>query len=209
MEQTQNWQQTTSALYKSVLIYTLAGILSSIFSFISSVTGTVSTISSIMGGDSGSSFGLWDILSIVAALAILYGYWLFLKSLGIFQGLVNPADAPQVKTLKTSTIIMIVAAVLSVIPIIRIAGGILYVIAWIMLIIAYAKLKNSATFPELARKGTSKLFIAMILDVIGWVIGLIPIIGPIIKAILSIIAFILMILGWQSIAKSEQPAPVN
>lgn len=208
MEKTMNWKQTTSALYKAVLIYTVAGILSSLFGFFSSLSGAVSTFASLMG-EGGSSFGIWDILSIVAALAIIYGYWMFIQSLDTLQKLVNPADAPQVKTIRTTTILMIVAAVLSVIPVIRIAGGILYLIAWIMLIIAYSRLKNSPTFPELARKGTSKLFLAMILEVIGWVIGLIPFIGSIFEAILSITAFILVILGWKDISESEEPAPVQ
>lgn len=205
MEQTANWKQTTSALYKAVLIYTLAGILSSLFGFFSDITGAASTISSMMGGESGSSFGLWDILAIVATLAIIYGYWTFIQSLGRFHDLVNPADAPQIKTLRTTTILMIVAAVLSVIPVIKIAGGIIYLIAWIMLIVAYSKLKNSSTFPELARKGTSRLFLAMILEVIGWVLGFIPLIGSIFETIISIIAFILVILGWKAISESEEP----
>lgn len=203
-----NWKQTTSALYKAVLIYTAAGILSSLFGFFSSLSGAASTVASLMG-ERGSSLDIWDILSIIAVLAIIYGYWMFIQSLDTFQKLVNPADAPQVKTIRTTAILMIAAAVLSVIPMIKIAGGILYLIAWIMLIIAYSRLKNSPTFPELARQGTSKLFLAMILEVIGWVIGLIPLIGSTFETILSITAFIFVILGWKAISESDEPAPVR
>ena len=46
----------------------------------------------------------------------------------------------------------------------------------------------------------------MILGVIGWVVGWIPIVGSVIALILSIVAFFMILTGWKCIADSEAPA---
>ena len=139
-------------------------------------------------------------------MAVIYGYWLFIKSLDIFKQQVNPADAPRIGSIRTATILSIVAAIVVCIPMLGFVGGILNLIAWILLLIAYANLKNSVTFPEGARRGMSKLFTAMILGIIGWVIGLIPLVGGVIETILEIIAFVIILLGWKNVSESEEPA---
>lgn len=207
METVQSWKQTTSALYKAVMIFTWAGIVLSIFSGISAMTGAAKVISSITsGGAMSMGFGVWDILKIVVTIAVIYGYWLFLNSLTAFRELVNPNDAPRVGSIRTAVILQIIAAILAVIPIVAIVGGILSIIAWIMLLIAYAGLKDSVTFPELARRGASRIFIAMILSLVGWIVGWIPIIGWIILFILGIISLIMVLTGWKLISLSEAPA---
>ena len=207
MENVQSWKQTTAALYKAVLIFTWSGIVLSIFSGIAAVTGAAKMVSSLAsGGDIGFSFGTWDILKIVATVGVLYGYWLFLQSLGVFRALVNPVDAPRVSSIRTATVLQIIAAVLSVIPFVSIIGGILSIVAWIMLLLAYSALKDSVTFPELARRGASKIYIAMILGIIGWIVGWVPIVGWLAAFILSIISFFMILSGWKSISLSEEPA---
>lgn len=207
MENVQSWKQTTSALYKAVMIFTWAGIVLSIFSGIASMTGAAKVISSLSsGGALDMGYGLWDILKLVATIAVIYGYWLFLNSLTAFRELVNPADAPRVGSIRTAVILQIIAAILSVIPFVVIVGGILGIIAWIMLLIAYAGLKDSPTFPELARRGASRIFVAMILSVVGWIVGWIPIIGWITLFVLSVISLIMVLTGWKLISLSDAPA---
>lgn len=198
------WKQTTAAIYKAVLFFTIGGIASSIFNFFASIGDTASAISSLTG-NGGGGLNIWNILSIVATLAILYGYYLFLTSLKSFKGLVNTADAPKIQSISTSTILMIVGAVLSVIPLLGWVGGIVNLIAWILLLLAYNFLKSSQTFPAIARNGMSKLFLAMILDIVGWILDFIPIVGDALEAILSIIAFFLILKGWKCVAESEDP----
>ena len=135
----------------------------------------------------------------------MYGYWLFIKSLDIFKGQVNVVDAPRIGSIRTATILSIVGVIVAVIPVISFVGGILNLIAWILLLLAYSGLKNSVTFPEGARRGASKLFLAMILGIIGWVIGLIPLIGSAIETILEIVAFFMVLSGWKCISQSEEP----
>lgn len=207
MENNITWKQTTGDLYKAVLIYTWAGIASAIFGCIGSLTATASAVASFASGNfPGGGFGFWDALEILAAIAIIYGYWLFLKSLVPFKEQVNAVDAPRVGSIRTATILAIVAAILVVIPFLGLVGGIINLISWIMLLIAYSGLKSSTTFPEGARRGASKLFTAMILGIIGWVIGLIPLVGGIIETILAIISFFLVLSGWKCISLSESPA---
>ncbi len=62
------------------------------------------------------------------------------------------------------------------------------------------------TLPEGARRGMSKLFTAMILGIIGWVVGLIPLVGGVIETILEIVAFFIVLSGWKSVSESEEPA---
>lgn len=203
----QSWKQTTENLYKAVLIYTVAGIASTVFTFILAISATASVIAAFSSGEiSTSGFGLWSILNVVATVAIVYGYWNFIKSLDLFKGMVNPVDAPRIGSIRTATILSLVGVVLACIPIIRIVGGIINLIAWIMLLMAYSNLKDSVTFPEGARRGASKIFVAMILGVIGWLVGWIPIVGSVIALILSIVAFFLIIMGWKCISESDAPA---
>lgn len=88
----QSWKQTTANLYKAVLIYTVAGIASSVFSFILAITATASVIAALSSGEvSTGGLGLWSLLNIAATVAIVYGYWLFIKSLDLFKGMVDPS----------------------------------------------------------------------------------------------------------------------
>lgn len=200
------WKQTTADLYKAVRIYTWAAVAAAIFSYIGSIGDTASTFAALAQGNlSGGGFGFWDVLDILATVAIVYGYWLFIKSLDIFKDLVNTMDAPRIGSIRTATILSIVGVIVACIPLLGFVGSILNLIAWILLLLAYSNLKNSVTFPEGGRRGASKLYTAMILGIIGWVIGLIPLIGGIFETILEIIAFFMVLSGWKSISESEEP----
>lgn len=203
----QSWKQTTADLYKAVMIFTVAGIASSIFTFILAITATASVLAAFSTGEvSMSGLGLWSILNIAAAVVMVYGYWLFIRSLDLFKGMVDPNDAPRIGSIRTATILSLVGVVLACIPFLGIVGGIVNLVAWILLLIAYANLKDSVTFPAGARKGASNIFVAMILGVIGWIVGWIPIVGSVIALILSIVAFFMILAGWKAIADSEAPA---
>ncbi len=207
MEIYQNsWSKTTADLYKSVLIFTISGIAASVFGYFSTARDIASGFSAMSGGNYSNGIGFIDILEILATVGIIYGYWLFIKALDIFKNQVNPADTPRVASIRTSTLLMIAGSIICLIPFIGIVGKILNLIAWIILLLAYMNLKNSPTFPNTARDGASRLFIAMILEIAGWVIGIIPIIGDAIETILYIVAFFITLSGWKKISASEAPA---
>ena len=110
----QSWKQTTANLYKAVLIYTVAGIASSVFSFILAITATASVIAALSSGEvSTGGLGLWSLLNIAATMAIVYGYWLFIKSLDLFKGMVATLAAPSIGSSRMATLISLVGVVLA------------------------------------------------------------------------------------------------
>lgn len=192
------WKSTTAQMYRGVLVYSLCGVASSIASPIV----TAHAVSSFV--NNGSTGGSSVILTLLG-VAILVGYVLFFLGLKDFRTVVNPADAPAVGKVYTAVILNIIGYVLKLIPIISIIGGIINIVAFIIMLLGYSALKNSATFPERARKGASHLFVAMILSLVGTILAWIPLIG-IIGSICNLVAFILTILGWKAIADSEPAA---
>lgn len=199
-QQINSWSTTTANLYKAVQLFTWCAIANAVIDCI----GGLSDAASLLSGEVG--FGFWDVLGILATVGVVYGYWLFLKSLDIFKGLVNLADAPAVGKIRLSTILTIVGSIVAVIPLIGIAGDITVFIGWIILFMAYSTLKGSTTFPATAVKGMQKLYTAMVLCLIGWVVDFIPLVGDFVELILTVIAFFMTLKGWKIISTSEEPA---
>ncbi len=188
------WMTVTKQMYYGVLIYSICGVLAN-------VVGPISTVSSGISMVSGNGGGGGGVFNIIISLAIIAGYVMFFLGLKDFRAVVNIQDRDAVQKLFTATIISIVGYVLGLIPV---AGwllkGICVIVSCVMMLIGYSALKKSQTFPTLACEGASKLYTAMILSIIGAVIGLIPLVGGVIGGILDIIALILIILGWKRIA---------
>lgn len=196
-----SWKTVTGNLYKGVLIQVWCNIAVTIFAFI----GALSALGDLASGDlfGAVAWGFWDYMEFIASIGAIYGFIVFFTNLNPWKALVAPEDAKAVDNIYTATILQMVAIILAFIPFLGLIGGILNIIAWIMLLIAYSNLKNSATFPAGAKQGASKIFTAMILSVVGAVIAWIPFIG-IIGSILAIIALFMTLGGWKCIANSEQ-----
>lgn len=189
--------KTTKSIYNGVLIYSLCGIAKSIVDPIVAMTAAAAMFS---GSSSGGGLG---VISILLSIAIIVGYVMFFLGLSHFRTVVNTNDAPAVQKLYVAAIISIVAYVVGCIPLMGLVAKILALVAFIMMLLGFSALKNSATFPADARNGASKLFIAMILSVVGVIVGWIPFIGGVLGAILGIIGFILTILGWKKISCAD------
>ena len=76
----------------------------------------------------------------------------------------------------------------------------LNLIAFILCIMAYGRLRNDANFP--GRDGMKTLYTTAILQIIAAVLSIIPLIN-IIGAILAIIAFIMFIVGWGKVKNAN------
>lgn len=196
-----SWKTVTGNLYKGVLIQVWCNIAAAIFAFIA----VISAVGDLASGDlfGAVAWGFWDWMELAASIGALYGFWVFFSNINPWKALVANEDAKTVGNIYTATMLQMIAIVLAFIPFVGIVGIILNIVAWFMLLLAYSNLKNSATFPAGAKQGASKIFTAMILNLIALVIGWIPIIG-IIGSILSIIAFFMTLSGWKCIANSEQ-----
>ncbi len=174
------WSVTTNSLYKSVLLYSIAGVCAAIFGMIP-----------FMG-----------FLGQIFNVGVVFGYAAFIVRLDDLSLIVNDNDAQFVKKIRLGMILYVVAMALAFIPV---AGGILTalvsIVAFVLLLLAYMNLKKSETFPETGRKGANTLFLAMILGVVAGVFFIIPIVGAILGGILLIVCFVMNILGWKKIAE--------
>lgn len=188
------WMTVTKQMYYGVLIYSICGVLANVVGPVNAVSSGISMISGNGGGGGG-------VFNILISLAIIAGYVMFFLGLKDFRNVVNIQDRDAVQKLFTATIISIVGYVLGLIPVIGwLLKGICVIVSCIMMLIGYSSLRKSQSFPGLACDGASKLYTAMILSIIGAVIGFIPLVGGVIGGILDIIAFVMIIIGWKRIA---------
>jgi hypothetical protein len=199
------WLKTTRKIFLGVLLYSISGILYAIVEPIGSLVGGFSdAVSFVQRGSFDGGTNFFEILSYLCLAGIIAGYALFLLGLINFAKILDGDDRKSAEMLRNGAVLMILAGLL---PFLRLPGiliAVVNIVGFILMLLGYSKLKSSVTFPAKARVGAAKLFLSMILLIIGAVIGLIPLIGGIIGAILSIIAFFFMLSGWATIKNAEQ-----
>lgn len=215
MENNSAWSLTTKGLYNAVLIQTICGAANALISAIIMIQlmSADSLIDLAAIADSASVGGVWGILGLIAGIGSLVGFILFFMNIAKFKTLVNANDAPAVGNIHTAMILTIVTAVLSIlaafIPFLSIITLIIAIIALVFQLMGFNALKNSTTFPDIAREGANKIFTAIIISLVaGFVSGLFSVLVPILGLIayLAVIyAWIMQLQGWALIAKSEQP----
>ncbi|MDL2319739.1 hypothetical protein LJC45_01230 [Alistipes sp. OttesenSCG-928-B03] len=195
MENTvQTWSSKTKFLWIGVLIMALAGITARFFGLF-------------------NFLGALTILIYLLKVGVVAGFALYILGLIQFRSILGENDAKAVNKIFIAAIIGASVAFLDLILGWVIGFGIIInianIVAWILAIIGFASLKGSATFPAKARSGASKLFIAMLLNLIGGALALlfgwVPIVTSVIVGIIYIVAFIMMLIGWSQI-KSADPA---
>ena len=204
------WKNTTKGLYNAVLIQTLCGAASALFSVIMAIQIMANPLSALSG------FPVLNLLIMFAGIGSLVGFILFFININKFQAVVNVEDQSAVKNIKISMILSIVNAALGILsllaPVLAVAFGVIVFILGIAVLVfqlvGYASLKKSQTFPEIARIGAGKIFTAIILSLVcgfiaGLFLGLVPFIA--LLAYLGVIySWILQLQGWALIARSEQ-----
>ena len=203
MEKKALWKEATGWLYKSVLIYSLAGILGAVLTVIAAFAMLGSAMEGDLMGAADSAEAL-DIITMIVNILVLGGYALFFVYAGKFRDLLSGDDANAAGSLRNAHLILAIGTLLYILPIpfVEYIAAIINLIAWFMLLSAYGKLMNSTSLPELAAAGMKKLRKAMLLSVVGAIIAFIPFIG-IVGGILSLIAFFMTLKGWSMVAKSE------
>jgi len=190
------WSQETKKIFNGILLYSLGGIAYGILDPIDSLMSAGEMVGVTSGG------GIISTLCYILLAAIIIGYVLTFLGLTGFRKILELNDATAIGKVRTAFILAIIAAGVSFIPLMGWAAGILNIIAFILMLLGYSALKTSTTFPELARKGASTLFVALILLLVGAIIGFIPFVGGIIEGVLSIIAYIMTLLGWKKIVNA-------
>ncbi|MBQ4205477.1 MAG: hypothetical protein II662_02335 [Bacteroidales bacterium] len=174
----QVWNRTTEAIYKNVMLYTIAGMAAALFSIIP----------------------LMRWVSNVCNVLVVAGFIAFFIRLKDLVELVDEADKDAMKKLVTGVMVYIAALMLEQTPMLVnwILGPIGVIVSCVFMLLGYNALKKSETFPN--REGMKTLFIAKIVGIVGGVLSIIPLIG-IIGGICYIVMFVLVLLGWKKVAE--------
>ena len=198
MTTSEQWSQETKKIFNGILLYSFAGIAHGILDPIDSLM----SMGKMFGASSGG--GTISTLCYIALAGIIGGYVLTFLGLSGFKNILKTEDAASISKIRTAFVLALVGAAVSFIPLMGWVGGILNIIAFILMLMGYSALKKSATFPELARKGASLLFVAVILLIVGAILDFIPVAGGVLNGIFSIIAYIMTLLGWKKIVNAEE-----
>lgn len=192
------YKSAVQALYKWIMIGVVADIVAAIVGWL--WVDSTELILGIISGDISTYIGALIVLGVLGIVGFVSVIKVFI-TLGQWKNAVDANDVPAVNKLKLAYLLTIIGVLVGLIPFLGFVAGILAIIASILLIIGYAGLKNSTTLPELARKGGKSLFIGAILSIVAAVVGFLPLLGWL-ATIISIIAWLLYILGWKDIANS-------
>ena len=220
------WSRTTTTIFNSVLIFAICGILLPI---IESIAGAARELALQGGGLLGSiglsktfiSFSTGGGLGIFCSLlfaGMLYGWHAFSKGLTEFEGVVDPADRPYIAKMRTAVQLLLLGfGVRFILGFVILPGAIwldniLFAVyflgclgGYFLMLLSFSELKNSPTFPEMARSGAGLLFIAMILLMVGPGLRLLSMalsfgfIAGVFNIVATIAGFIILIFGWSKI----------
>ncbi|MDR0756795.1 MAG: hypothetical protein LBF85_03005 [Tannerella sp.] len=208
MTKNEQWSKATAMIFNGILLYSIAGILHSIVDPIESIMSAANTFSPFAGGGNvPGADGLSNFLLLLTA-AIIGGYVMYMLGLGRFAEILDAGDSAAVRKIRTGVILGMVGEVMTQFPLVGwLIGGIINIVAFILMMTGYSALKSSPTFPAAARSGAGKLFASQILLIIGTLLGWIPFIGGVFEGILDLVAFILLLVGWAAIKNTRPEAP--
>ncbi|MCD7969790.1 MAG: TMEM43 family protein [Alistipes sp.] len=189
------WKKPTTTIFNGILLYVICGFLYGMFN-------SMATVSSFF-----STGGFFTILKWISFIGLIAGYVLYIMGLDSFKKILPEADAASVGKIFLGVILGIVALIIAFIPIAGwILGGLCNLTSFFLMLIGFNSLKGSATFPIKARSGAGTLFVAMILGVVGVIIGWIPLIGWILGGLISLICLIMTFVGWNNIKNADPTA---
>ena len=131
----QNWNRTTEAIYKNVMLFAIAGIVASVFGMIPGLG--------------------W--LGRICNFCVVAGYIAFYLRLKDLLLLVDEADAGAVNKLCVGVLLYILGLMLKEIPVAGfILGPIAFIVGFVFMLLGYNALKKSETFP--GRDGRGGVF---------------------------------------------------
>jgi hypothetical protein len=101
------------------------------------------------------------------------GHVLFIIGTGKFSKILETKDSSVVMKIRITAVIAAVSCVIAIAVMWNfVIYNILNLIVWILMLVWYRALKNSTTFPVMARSGVSMLFVSSIIlsiVAIGWI----------------------------------------
>lgn len=194
------WESGVKKAFYGFLTFTLFGIISGIVNFATAGAAIASIATGSAAGLTGAV-----VFKFIFKLIIIAGFIYYFMGIMQMKNSAPEQAAPATKNLYLGALLGIIAAGINLLPI-PFMGWIVWIlelIGFIFMMIGFNGMKKATVLPEEAIKGSSLLFIAMLLTIIGIGLGLIPIAGSLINAILSIVVLILGIMGWRKISTSR------
>lgn len=126
----------------------------------------------------------------------LIGIVLFFLGLGKLVHNLDEEGAKGAKKIRIALILLIVATFLDMIPLMGLVAGIVSIVAFIVELTGYLRLKNSAAISEIGQRGAKVLVINMVLLAVASLFGIIPFVGNMVVGIFSIVGIVLWVVGW-------------
>ena len=189
----QLYNKTVKLIFTAVLVLAIASILQPFTSLLGGLQGFANDVT-------GGGVGFYQILRWIINVVVIGATVLFVWGLFNLKSIVDGPEAQgAVNMVFLASAIAVLSAVLSffiggiLLALINIAVAVLY-------IIGYNNMKTAPGLPEPAKQGAGLLFVGAVLQVVAAVIGIIPVIGPILGFLIIIAAFVLYIIGWKKVS---------
>ncbi len=134
-----------------------------------------------------------------APVVSIFGLILFFIGLKKLKDGLDPAGQRAVSMLIIAAIVGFVGLIIDLIPLVGWLAIIILMLAFIIELVGFLRLKASETIGDKGKSGAGLLVISMVLVVIAALFWFIPVVGGIISSILSLAALFLVFYGWQRI----------
>ena len=152
----------------------------------------ISFFANFFGGAKDAEELLTMIRVVVAAAPIVY-----LLGLYRFRNLLSERDASSVSKLIVAAYFLFAGVVIEFLPFgPDLLASICRLVAQILMLVGFGRLRRSESFPAKARRGAVMAFVATWLVVAGWLVGWIPMLGDILDFVLRLLALIFVLIGW-------------
>ncbi|MEE1183345.1 MAG: hypothetical protein UHZ06_02525 [Paludibacteraceae bacterium] len=142
--------------------------------------------------------GADTLLSILAAVAfIIY----FVGISGMRKVCLSTSYGKGVSQLYASALLIICASIIDILPLMGMIASVLNLVAYIISIVAFYKLKKNTENAVLA-KGANLLFMSILVAFVGDLFEWIPLIGDVLALPFVLCNIIMAVLGWYTISQS-------
>lgn len=133
-----------------------------------------------------------------APLVSIFGLILFFIGLRKLKDGLDPAGQGAVRMLIIAAIFGLVGLFFDLIPLMGWLAVIIFIVAFVIELIGFIKLKSSESIGEIGKKGAGLLLISMILVIVANLFDFIPFLG-FIASLFSLVALYLVFAGWVKI----------
>ena len=198
------WKAYAGEVLNGIVLLTLASLAGSACDLAGSANDGFELASGFMNGNISADIFMpdeWDVAQWVMLVLEIIGYVMYFSGLKKFSTEQQQGDADAVMKVRSGAILMLIGTIVGHIPFLgKFIKLIFVIIGFINMLGGYKALKRSGTFPATAGAGT--LHSALVVQLIGVLIGLLPFMG-FIEVICDVIVFFMVISGWSAIKNTK------